>query len=180
MDAPTFRQQLLQELSELFPGGDKTEFRGDAAVAIGKMPADWSAGLLGMPFSDRKAAIKAAVRGGCGNCVTPTRCSNCTVCLMYTKVLEGAKWQLEVVPVMPVWCRQGAICRCCQIAQAPQRNLARRLWVLRRRLTCHCSAVPPHPRMRTFMALAWPLNRSAAAAAAEGESCMLVCQHVDP
>jgi hypothetical protein len=64
MDAPTSRQQLLQALPELFPGVDHTEFRGDAAVAIGEMPADWSAGLLGLPVGDLTAAIKAAVRGG--------------------------------------------------------------------------------------------------------------------
>ncbi|KIZ07006.1 hypothetical protein MNEG_0951 [Monoraphidium neglectum] len=66
MDAPTFRQQLLQALPELFPGDENTDFRGDAAVAIDKMSADWSAGLLGMPVGDQKAAIKAAVRGGRG------------------------------------------------------------------------------------------------------------------
>jgi hypothetical protein len=64
MDAPTSRQLLLQALPELFPGNDNTKFRGDAAVAIGKMPADWSAGLLGLPVGDRKAAIEAAVQGG--------------------------------------------------------------------------------------------------------------------
>jgi hypothetical protein len=102
MDAPTFRQQLLQALPELFPGDENTEFRGDAAVAIDKMSADWSAGLLGMPVGDQKAAIKAAVQGGWAIRDTLTQCSKCTVCLMCTKICKGAKWQLEVVPVMPL------------------------------------------------------------------------------
>jgi hypothetical protein len=110
MDAPTLRQQLLQTLLELFPGIEHTEFCGDVAEIIYQRPLDWSAGLLGLPVGDRTAAIKAAVRGGWASCDTLTRCSNCTVCLMYPNVLDGAKWQLEVVPVVPLWCREGAMC----------------------------------------------------------------------
>jgi hypothetical protein len=64
MDAPTPRQQLMKALPELFPGGDNTEFRGNAAVTIGQMPVDWSASLLDLPVEARKAAIKAAIAGG--------------------------------------------------------------------------------------------------------------------
>jgi hypothetical protein len=66
MDEPTPRQQLLLALPEMFPGDDNIEFCGEAAVAIGQMPVDWSAGLLRLPVGARKAAIQAAVRGGCG------------------------------------------------------------------------------------------------------------------
>jgi hypothetical protein len=100
MDAPTSRLQLLQTLHELFPGDVNAVFRADAAAAIDKMSTDWSAALLGMPVGDRKLAIKAAVRGEWASWHTLTRRSNRTVCLMYSKVLEGAKWQLEVVPVV--------------------------------------------------------------------------------
>ncbi|KIZ02433.1 hypothetical protein MNEG_5525 [Monoraphidium neglectum] len=62
MDAPPPRQQLLLALPELFPGDDNIEFCGEAAVAIGQKPADWAAGLLGLPIGYRRAAIKAAVR----------------------------------------------------------------------------------------------------------------------
>jgi hypothetical protein len=110
MDARTVRQQLWQALPELFPGVDNAEFRSDAFEVIFQRPEEWSAGVLGMPVDDRKAAIKSAVRGGRAACDTLTRCSNCTVCVMYLKVLEGAKWQLEVVPVVSLWCPEGATC----------------------------------------------------------------------
>jgi hypothetical protein len=90
MDAPDPEQQLLQALPELFPGDDNSEFRFRAAVAIFCRPADWSAGLLGVPVGARKAAIKAAVLQGGSFCDKITRCSEHAVCLKYLDALEGA------------------------------------------------------------------------------------------
>jgi hypothetical protein len=64
MDAPTPRQLLMRTLPEMFPGDDSIELCGEAAVAIGQMPVDWSAGLLDLPIGHRRTAIKAVVQGG--------------------------------------------------------------------------------------------------------------------
>jgi hypothetical protein len=107
MDAPTPRQQLIQALPELFPGDNNTAFRGNAAVGIGRMPRDWSAGLMGLPVGDRVAAIQSAARGGWSSCDSMTRCSDHMGCLVYANSLEDARRHLEVVAtVVPLaWAR---------------------------------------------------------------------------
>lgn len=64
MDAPNSKQQLLQALPALFPGDDNIGFCGDVAEVIYRRDENWAADLLAMAEPYRKAAMKAAVRGG--------------------------------------------------------------------------------------------------------------------